>query len=371
MISKFKKLRISDDLGRYLGLRSIKIIAICYVVILLIWVTLCDMQVVNYTKAVQCYNETVLWWLIGVIGIFCLFLFTIIRRHERLSVDHSVSKNEKLALMIQNSCHGRFTDIIYVLAFLLFLDWLPDSISSCVHGGSSGVSILIFLVGMVLLVYGKPTLYNQSESVAEDRKVLVSGFSTITPYNCEPFFEPFKEFRNIEKVVVLMTDNPVGNIQSDNQTSLTDIQERTAILQQEVDCIRKCSALQDNDLYRRAVDDAVIKYIKDCIKIQGYPEGKGVDVILSDPVDYNSFKKCNEESVKIINQVISEGDYEDKNLLVNITPGTAIVHSVMTLNSIKGDRLLVYVNQKTKKLITDDSPSVYLLQFDDIINERN
>jgi hypothetical protein len=329
------------------------------------------MQVVNYSNAELSYNKTSLWWLIGVIGMVVLFLFAIIRRHERMFVGHGVSKNEKLALMIQNSCHGRFTDIIYVLAFLLFLDWLPNSISSCVHDGSSEVSIVIFLVGMVLLVYGKPTLCNQSTSVAEDRKVLVSGFSTVTPYNCEPFFEPFKDFRNIEKVVVLMTDNPVGTIQSDNQTSLTDIQERTAILQHEVDCIRKCSELRDNDLCRRAVDDAVIKYIKDCIKIQGYPDGNNVEVVLSEPVDYNSFKKCNEESVKIINQVISEGDYEDKNILVNITPGTAIVHSVMTLNSIKGDRLLVYVNQKTKKLITDDSPSVYLLQFDDIINERN
>ncbi len=43
----------------------------------------------------------------------------------------------------------------------------------------------------------------------------------------------------------------------------------------------------------------------------------------------------------------------------------------MTLNSIKGDRLFVYVNRENNELRTDETPNASLVQFNDILQERN
>jgi hypothetical protein len=48
-----------------------------------------------------------------------------------------------------------------------------------------------------------------------------------------------------------------------------------------------------------------------------------------------------------------------------------MVSSVMTLNSIKGERMMVYVDQHSKKLQIDETPNAFLVQLGDIINERN
>jgi hypothetical protein len=41
----------------------------------------------------------------------------------------------------------------------------------------------------------------------------------------------------------------------------------------------------------------------------------------------------------------------------------------MTLNAIKGERLMIYIGQKENDLIKDKTPSVSLIQFSDWKND--
>lgn len=373
-----------------LSIKAKKRISITFVISLLVATIFTDMLVTKYTSFWYPYSWTVLWWHFGIAASLAIHSFILIWRIERRDAAHKVSRNEKLALLIQNSCYGRVTDIIYVLVFLVFLDLLPNVIILCANGETSIWRMPIYLGGIIFLVLGKLTIYNKPKVDNNNRKVLITGFSKVNvtvpinqesngpinvTTNCTPLFDPFKKYDNIEKVVILMTNNPVScppeeELKKVNKTKLDPIVGKALDLQ------RQLIGEKDPDIINKTVK----QFMLDCIKITNSKydsEDKQIDIIFSHHVDYNSFKECNNESVSIIKQVLSDSKLknnqkiEDNNIIVNITPGTAIVSSVMTLNSIKGERTMVYVHQQSKTLQMDETPNAFLVQLGDIINERN
>jgi hypothetical protein len=305
--------------------------------------------------------------------------FILIKCYEK-GTSGKVTRNEKMALLIQNSCRGRWADIMYVLAFLLYLNWLPNITLLCIQEDASYWRPLVYVLGVILLVWGKPTFGPSKDSKVEERKVLVSGLSTISIYNgksnCEPFFMPFDKFPNIEKVEVLLTDSfyrgKIGTFFRDASTEKLDSNTIAGKAQEFGDTLKR--EFPDGSVPKEFVESALKKFILDCISLKDYyvDKGKDVEVIFSEAANYNSFEDCNSKSVQLIKSANKKGQaYKDENMVVNITPGTSIVASVMTMNSIKGDRIMVYVDQTTGELKTDETPSAMLVQFADIINDRN
>jgi hypothetical protein len=430
---------------------------------------------------------------------------------------NKVPQNEKLAQLIQNSCHGRFTDIIYIFAFLIYIDLLPNVIIQCINGDASCWRIVPYIVCIGVLVYGKPTISSPIEENKDERKVLITGISqfnirkdkskdskdkstsTITS-NCVPVFMPFKEFPNIEKVVILMTKDQLikdeaaqsmnlqfklGEDPSDPRVSLDQYPfERNILVLEEsqrlssIDVLLKCNQIieekikkikensaetsnkQSTEINTKIIealksymlerirqtdpeyvashkeielmtpndvksnsfmdcDNESVKIIRsilstyeqninnpeisqeisqkisqeissrkqkalkafmlNCIrqKCPGYANSnKEIEFIFSNEVSYNSFMECNNESVRIIKHILSacklsnNRKIEDKNIILNMTPGTAIVSSVMSLNSIKGERMMVYVDQGDGNLHINETPNASLAQLGDILAER-
>ena len=62
--------------------------------------------------------------------------------------------------------------------------------------------------------------------------------------------------------------------------------------------------------------------------------------------------------------------YQDYEVVVNTTPGTAIVTSAMTLNAIKGKRAMIYTTQGKNPVVKAANPNATLIQFDSLIEER-
>lgn len=94
-----------------------------------------------------------------------------------------------------------------------------------------------------------------------------------------------------------------------------------------------------------------------------------IEIVFSNLVDYNDFDSCNNECYTILLSQLRAKQYTDSDIVVNITPGTSIVASVMTINAIKGDRGMIYMNQ-TNGMIESITPDVTLIQFDSWLQDR-
>jgi hypothetical protein len=474
-----------------------------FVISLMIATIFGDMLTTQFTTCCYPYNRNFLLWATGIISIIAVILFLNIRLIECGKNSNKVPQNEKLAQLIQNSCHGRFTDIIYIFAFLIYIDLLPNVIIQCINGDASCFRVLPYILGMIGLVYGKPTINSPIEEDKDERKVLITGISQFNirehnskdsngestyTSNCVPVFKPFEVFPNIEKVVILMTKDKfirdefaqsmnqhfkLEEDPSDARTSLDQypIERNILVLAKSqrlsIDVLYKCNQIikensaeasnkQSTEINTK-IKDALQSFMLDCIR-QTNPEyvashkeielmtpkdvksnsftdcdnesvniirrilftyeqninipeisreisreissrkqealkafmlgcirqtnpeyensNKEIEFIFSNEVSYNSFMECNNESVRIIKHILSacklsnNRKIEDKNIILNMTPGTAIVSSVMSLNSIKGERMMVYVDQEDGNLHINETPNASLAQLGDILAER-
>ena len=131
--------------------------------------------------------------------------------------------------------------------------------------------------------------------------------------------------------------------------------------------------LLENDEITRKVESALrnllLAYIK---KVDNY-KNKEINIVFSKPVDYNNFDACNNVCYQVLKYVMGErkfSKYQDYEVVVNTTPGTAIVTSAMTLNAIKGNRAMIYTTQGQNPEVKAANPNATLIQFDSLIEER-
>lgn len=92
----------------------------------------------------------------------------------------------------------------------------------------------------------------------------------------------------------------------------------------------------------------------------------------TEQVDFDDFDQCNDT---IILQIEAYKKYDDKDFLFNISPGTKVVTSVMTLNCLKGDRGMIYIRQNQcspEEKVQEYNPNVFVLdqQFLELTMER-
>ena len=112
----------------------------------------------------------------------------------------------------------------------------------------------------------------------------------------------------------------------------------------------------------KRITDALKILIQGCIKTtynNDKKRKKGINIVFTKPVDCNNFYQCE----KMLNENIKStvGGYSDENIIVNISPGTKIVTSVLTLNAIEGNRGLIYTEQNRSELV-EYNPDVIVLR---------
>jgi hypothetical protein len=114
------------------------------------------------------------------------------------------------------------------------------------------------------------------------------------------------------------------------------------------------------------LEDLLKTYIKN---ISAYKE-KDIEIVFSAPVDYNNFDECNDECYYLLKETMRKGKYDDSQVVVNVSPGTAVVTSAMTLNAIKGNRAMIYTTQGSDPKVISANPKATLIQFESLIEER-
>lgn len=340
---------------------------------------------------------------------------------------------EKAVILISSSCSGNWVDILFVLSFIFYFAWIPDACMDYSKEDYSIYRILVYFIGFITVILTKPTIYKEPKEINNDsRTLLVSGISLIKnkPFHTiEPLTYPFEDYKNLKTMIILMPNKIelVWNqlkIETTNDSidpilnrAYADFKIRMlrAYLQYEENSVNDTinkklkSLLSKNGLIipdcldadddtkigeilsshksgklefvlderqktcLAEIEEVYISLIKDCVKHflkkKGTTNLPDFTIEFTDPVDYNDFDDCNEKCYDKLVIMMRRHQLSDENIIVNITSGTAVVTSALTLNAIKGRREMVYIRQGAKGL-AKANPNVMMIQFDELFTEK-
>lgn len=311
-------------------------------------------------------NEVTLWLYASLI----LFAGSVwLNRKNILRKNKSPHLKDKLILLVANSCSGSILDIVFIFIFICYCAWIPDSIMDFSNTGEFWWRPLMFIVAFILSTLVKPTLPIKSEEIPKnDRVILFTGVSNVSYYlkdgrestNLETVIQPIIDYPNIKLIVVLFSDAILSNINKigeafeklDNKEHLKyyDIFDEYKNALKDID---PNAIKEKNEQVCESVYLAIEKLIKSYINKYGNSSrGDNLEFEFTNAVDYNDFEGSNDELMNCISAILSKRKagkklYYDKDLLFNISPGTAIISGVMTLNAIKGKRGLIYAKQES------------------------
>lgn len=316
------------------------------------------------------------WYWLSYVMVFFLFLsfvsWRFVKSEEKKENVVTHRWNEKIMQMLTNTAKGSPLDIITLLIFLAFAAWIPDAILDFIKG-EFWFRPFLYIVGLFLLVIGKPSFVIFREKVkADDRSLMLTGMSNVSnkfQMNLEPVIKPLTVYSNIKTFLVLLSDeilngyNDIYLEKEENDNLKKALIEYVTSLKNAGICAKK---LEPKNL--SFVHEIIRKLLKAYInEIPAY-RGKEIEIKFSNPVDYNNFDACNDECYRFLQDEMKK-KYKDEHVVVNTTPGTKMVTSAMAINSIKGNRAMVYISQSGGEVI-EANPNVSLTQFGDLFEER-
>lgn len=308
-----------------------------------------------------------------ICGISCC----VVRNEEKKEQIDRHPWNEKIMLMFTNTAKGNFLDILILFTFLAFAAWIPDTFFDWIKDGKCWFRPIMYIIGLVLFVWGKPGVVSADKIINVDkRKLLLTGMSNFNQTNIYPLIEPLNKYPNIETFVILLSDTIwKGYDKIEIKEEKTELNDVLKIYKEKISSLNLGNEMKllENDEITRKVESALrnllLAYIK---KVDNY-KNKEINIVFSKPVDYNNFDACNNVCYQVLKYVMGErkfSKYQDYEVVVNTTPGTAIVTSAMTLNAIKGNRAMIYTTQGQNPEVKAANPNATLIQFDSLIEER-
>lgn len=335
-----------------------------------------------FSLLISSWNPYV-YWLIVALG-FCVLSLIVIKIREKKEKDGFGELNhnwkDKVILIVSNTCSGNLLDIIVVISFFGFVAWIPDSISDFIKSESWPIRSLLYLTGLGMMIWGKPNVYTRGGSVPDDeRRLLISGMSNVSNMNIAPLIKAFGKYKNIDTMTILLSNtiwkgydriDPMKESNTLLSKALKEYKSRIEEL-----CLSENSILKRNEKNTAVVENALRDLLDVYIK-ENYPfyKGKDIEIDFSAPVDYNNFDECNDECFNRLNYIMQKNalkeKYTDNNIVVNTSPGTSVVTSVLTINAIKGDRAMIYTKQDHSGDLMEANPNVALIQFDGLLEDR-
>ena len=288
----------------------------------------------------------------------------------------------------------------YLFFFVIHLGWLVNSsyflfsIDAGTFNFRMFLPLIVATAGIIFLICFFPTVTGKKDKLV---KVFVSGMSilrfpiekdcvielaNIIPLvrildlsiiakdtECEMIILNSKEYK--EKYSELRS-SPNNGLKGKFVTNSTEKQRETKKKDEDIDRLNQelktaISILNNTNTetevlqtlckrydisFNEAPQKKEIQFLSLLIKIFAcfeFPEHeafiKKMRITFTEPCDYNNHEEC----FKILLSQVKKKDDEKHRLYFNLTPGTSVVASVMTLLSIDADRELYYYSQDTNK----------------------
>ena len=264
--------------------------------------------------------------------------------------------------MVTNTMSGNIIDIVYIIFFLLHLTWIPDSIFDFIKSDYNCSYIvyythpLVFVLGLIICLYIKPTFSKDEGEDGSDIKVLFSGISFLSEYTMQAFFEPVRLYKSHMETIYVFADN---RIKIDYKPFFTE-QQKEKVSEDLLEMGVKQSTLDDIIKANTKNDKmtALKKFIEEIITKEF--QENNIEVVVVD-CDYDKIQETSDCIANKVDDALAKG-CQDKHLLFNISPGTANLSVAMALNSIRGKRKCAYKEQNGEKRFLAIDLNVYKLK---------
>lgn len=305
---------------------------------------------------------------LSVLGIcfFLLLVSVIINRrciwHQKQETNPSLRRARRnrvtrmkdiLKTLIKNSVSGNAIDILFVMFFLLHINWIPGAIFDLVKAEPERSSLFIRAIHPFIYIFClleairlKPSIPIDDNS---DIKVMLTGISNIGVSNLSLLLKPLKKYPTIERVIVfvdttiavssqIVQEWKVGNERIDGERAYLKEYGITDKLIEDISKFKECGKSKQ----------ILEKFLCDIFKIETQTE---LEVTLVD-CNYSLLSDLNRSVIKAqMNLKTKDGSrYPENSLLFNLTPGNKLISIALAINSIKGDKKYCYVRQDTSEL---------------------
>lgn len=311
--------------------------------------------------------DLIVWPSIVIVPIVLLGIFAWLYANH-VFLPHSTVFTNLMANAILPSWWGAF----YLLFFIVHIGWISDGTLNLFTADNDNyneviVSIIAGFVGMFILICFFPEAKTNKDKPL--KKVFVSGISSFptspNPYTGKP--TAYKEF-NLRPLVRIL------QLELDRLEDCEFLILKTDMYNMDVPpiCIANADTLrlnvyEDEDFMKYGVKKELkadgslsvdcklrliikkiawkefIEDVKDDIERKKKEDWikNHITIHFTLPCDYNDFIMC----FKTLNSTMQDFDTKDRQFYMNLTPGTVVISSIITLLSIDSGRELYYYRQ--------------------------
>ena len=287
---------------------------------------------------IQCYIDNWQSWLYVILA-----LLIILWGIGFLSGKNFGIKSIIMTKLLANAIAPKRLGVLYLFFFVVHIGWLTNAAMSLFMPSYDlpdlTTNVLICMSAMFFLVCFFPN--GGKQKVDNPRKVFVSGISNITV----PYTKDYTDL-NIRPIVRMLqnTEDDDGNceiliLKSDFNNSSDDMVKEN--IMKVLNFIDSPKAKDVNT--GMPVNDLIALLIREVARKE-FPNKEwlnNISIEFTDACNYNMFDQC----FNAIEQKVKDKDDKNCQLIFNLTPGTGIVGSLMTLLAIDGDRMLFYYSQ--------------------------
>lgn len=281
-----------------------------------------------------------------LIGSFIVSLLVLIFRKysgSRLKVRSTVSK------LLANAISPTNLGTAYLLTFVIHIGWLGNAVHGLFSEGKDEIGSVLFstgvcIVGLIALIVFFPD--GKEEKDKNAKKIFVSGISSINPsnHNLKPLVSILQLTEDTDTDCELFILDSDYYSKEENQDKIrTNYNKYFEDISSQLPEEYRFDIPEELDIKEK------LRMLIKMAAIYMFP-GKtwikdGLQITFSDlKADYNDFSSC----FKLVDSFVRKKDNQKHILYFNLTPGTGIVGSLMTLMAIDGDRELYYYSQDEK-----------------------
>lgn len=285
-----------------------------WTITMLILLIVCEILVVSkaYHQSNNILSQTPWHVVLPLVG---LFLFLVI-----FGVYNKVYAFDKLIIkdFLTNSLAAGYIAITFLITFIITGAFVPTVIRDFVAGEQLawwGLIACILAIPLEVLIY--PITVGIKTCPLGEREILVSAMSAVnSDYQNKGFCYPFEACRNIKELWVIVSQQCLDMAKHEHTDISDSIQAMTAHIK---------SILLSREPFKTN-PELIYK----------------LEIHISKPVDFNDFDNCYKMSKVIFNEI---GKEKACRTIINISPGTAMISSVLSMFAIQGNRMLGYNRQ--------------------------
>lgn len=287
------------------------------------------------------------WWGLGLVTVVAAGLGMWYLTHRDKGREWGLSLAVIATKLLSNTIMPTRTGVLYLLAFILHISWLPDTILNIAQAGSDACGntalMLVEFIGIIILTLYCPN--GKTEKNDKPGKVFISGLSAITERQLELATEDITK-SNLYPLIRSLQLTEADDTECDMLILLSDDFTKNETKASEL--ISQMTSLisnrQDDTTQEMSLRDKIETLIK-CMALRVFPEktwiSDGLHITLTPPCNYNDFEQC----YNTMSSRVRAMDDKNHNIIFNLSPGTGIVSALITLLAIDGDRTLYYYSQ--------------------------